>query len=114
MAPLADPDILSRFNAALSNWHVTGYVTAKKVALGWARRNLPDFALKTLGKLMLDALQAGEVPDQVRETRPEWNDWDYHYDFRLTWADRDIYVETILVDDDPTDPTIYIVSIHDA
>jgi hypothetical protein len=113
MAPLADPELLNRFNVALSNWHVTDYVTAKDLALEWAGRNLIGFTLKTLAKLMYDDLQAGSAPDQVRETRPEWNDRDYHYDFRLSWSGRSIYVETILLDDDPTDPTVHIVSVHD-
>jgi hypothetical protein len=34
--------------------------------------------------------------------------------FPLPVAGRLVYVETILVDDDPTDPTIHIVSMHDA
>jgi hypothetical protein len=56
----------------------------------------------------------GQRIDQVRETRPEWNDRDYHYDFRLPWAGRLLYIETILVDDDPSDPTIHIARIKDA
>lgn len=114
MPPLADPDILARFRAALDNWCVTDYVTAKDVALDWAGTNLPGFKLKDLAKLMHEHVGAGGEIDQVRERRPEYNDRDYHYDFRLSWAGRRIYVETILVDDDPTDPTIHVVSIHDA
>jgi hypothetical protein len=26
----------------------------------------------------------------------------------------DLYIETVLVEDDPDDPTIHVVSIHDA
>ncbi len=114
MAPLADPQILSCFQGVLSNCHVTGYVTVKTIALTWAAKNLPNFELKVLAKLMYEHVMNGERIDQVRETRPEWNDRDYHYDFRLEWAGRRIYIETVLVDDDPTDPSIDIVSIHDA
>jgi|GEM_PF-3023018 len=32
----------------------------------------------------------------------------------LPFADRLLYIETLLVDDDRRDPTIHIVSIHDA
>jgi hypothetical protein len=56
----------------------------------------------------------GGVIDQVPETRPEWSAWPFHYDFHLQLAGRDVYIETILKDDDPNDPTIRIVSIHDA
>jgi hypothetical protein len=114
MAPLADPQLLATFRAVLSNWYVTDHVTAKRVALEWAGNNLPGFCLKDLAKLMHYHVLAGGVIDQVRERRPEYNDRDYHYDFRLSWAGRPLYIETVLVDDDPTDPTIDIVSIHDA
>jgi hypothetical protein len=50
----------------------------------------------------------------VPETRPEWNDRPFHYELRIPIAGRLIYVETILIDDDPTDPVIRVVSIHDA
>ncbi len=113
MPPLADPHLLDCFKAILSNWHVTDYVTVEDQGLEWARDNLDNFALKVLAKIMRDHVQAGGSIDQIREKRPEYNDRDYHYDFRLFWADRKIYIETILVDDDPTDPTIHIVSIHD-
>jgi len=114
MAPLVDPQLLTCFKAVLSTWYVTDYVTAKDVALEWAGKNLPGFSLKDLAKLMNQHVLDGGVVDQVRERRPEYSDRDYHYDFRLSWAGRFIYIETVLVDDDPADPTIHIVSIHDA
>src|SRR5262245_26735498 len=101
MAPLADPQLLACFKAVLSNWHVTDYVTAKDEALEWAGKNLPGFQLQVLAKLPHDHVEAGGEVDQVRERRPEYNDRDYHYDFRLPWAGRRLYIETILVDDDP-------------
>jgi hypothetical protein len=114
MPPLQDPQIRACIIAVLSNWYVTDYVTAKGEALEWAGKNLSNFCLKDLAKLMHDHCANGEKIDQVRETRPEWNDRDYHYDLRLRWAGRLLYIETILVDDDPSDPTIHIVRIKDA
>ena len=111
MPPLQDPDLLRAFKAILSEWHVTGYVTAKDQALEWAGKNLPGFTLKTLAKLMNDHVAAGGEIDQVKETRPEWDDWPFHYDFRLPWEGRLLYIETILVDDDPSDPYLRIVRI---
>ncbi len=69
---------------------------------------------RDVAKAMFESLRRGEVINQVPETRTEWSMWPYHYDFRLQLAGRDVYVETILQDDDPNDPTIHIVSIHDA
>jgi hypothetical protein len=63
---------------------------------------------------MFSWFQAGGEIDQVPETRPEWNEQRYHYDFRIQIGDRLIYIETILVEDDPNDPTVHVVSIHDA
>jgi len=114
MAPLADPQILASFKAVLANWYVTDYVTIKDIALEWATTNCEGFKLKALAKVMHEHVETGGEIDQIRETRPEWNTRDFHYDFRLYLARRFLYVETILVDDDPKDPTIHIVSIHDA
>ena len=113
MPPLADPQLLDCFKGILSNWHVTGYVTAKDQALEWAADNLNGFTLKALARLMNEHILAGGDIDQVRETRQQYNDRDYHYDFRLFWVDSYIYIETILMDDDPADPILKIVSIHD-
>jgi hypothetical protein len=55
----------------------------------------------------------GEI-DQVRETRPQWSEHRFHYDFCLEAGGRLLYIETILVEDDPDDPTIHVVNIHDA
>lgn len=116
MASLNDPQIQAQFLAVSNNWNVTGYVTAKEVVLSWIAYNLPGHNLRAIAKLIYDHLQAGGRPDQVRERRPEYSDRDYHYDFRLSipGRQRQVYVETILVDDDPSDPTIHIVSMHDA
>jgi hypothetical protein len=62
---------------------------------------------------MHDHLQAGGVIDQVPESRPEWDTYPFHYDFRLKLGSRHVYIETILQDDDPKDPTVHVVSIHD-
>src|SRR5437870_5323049 len=111
MPPLEDPDLWARFKSILGNWYVTDYVTAKEEALEWAGKNLDGFTLKTLAKEMNEHVQAGGEIDQVRETRPEWNDWPFHYDFRLAWKGRRLFIETLLVDDDPSDPYLRIVRI---
>ena len=114
MPPLTDPAILAFFHSALSNWNVTDYVTEKDLVMEWRAKNLPRVALKAVAKLMFDHLQAGGVIDQTPETRPEWNDRPFHYDFRILVGGRRVYIETVLVDDDPTDPFVHIVSMHDA
>jgi hypothetical protein len=112
MPPLTDPDTLAAFKHVLANWNVTDYVTWKDVAAEWVGRNLPGLTLRDVARLLHDHVLAGGVIDQVRERRPEWSDRDFHYDFRVPAGGRLVYVETLLVDDDPTDPTVHIVSIH--
>lgn len=114
MARLQDPEILARYQSALSNWYVTGYVEWKDLARDWILANLDGIKPRWVAELMWQHVQAGGEIDQVPERRPEWSDYDYHYDLRLRIADRLLYIETVLLDDDPDDPTIRIVSIHDA
>jgi hypothetical protein len=113
MPPLTDPVILDQFKAVLANWNYTGYVTAKDVVLEWIANNLAGLTLKDVARAMEGHMARSDVIDQVPETRPEWSMWPFHYDFRLQLAGREVYLETILKDDDPKDPTIRIVSIHD-
>lgn len=113
MPPLSDAAILAQFRAVLANWNYTDYVTAKDIVLEWIAQNLGGRTLKDVARAMNNFLLAGGVIDQVPETRPAWTTWPYHYDFRLPLGGRNLYIETILQDDDPKDPTIDIVSIHD-
>jgi hypothetical protein len=113
MAPLQDPVLLARFRSALANWRVTGYVVWKDIALEWLRSHLEGTEPRQIALLMHQHVTAGGVIDQIAEHRPEWSDYDFHYDFRLPIAGRLIYIETVLVDDDPSDPILRIVSIHD-
>ena len=114
MPPLSDPMIMAQFRKVLAEWNCTGYVTAKEVARNWIASNLGGLDLKAVARAMHDFMLAGGVPDQAKETRPEWSIWPFHYDFRFTLGGKQLYIETILQDDDPDDPTIQIVSIHDA
>lgn len=114
MPPLTDPAIRAMYLSALGNWRYEGYITWKETALEWLAKELNGFPYRLVNELLLRHVAAGGEIDQVPERRPEWNDRDFHYDLRLPVAGRLLYVETILVDDDPDDPTIHVVSIHDA
>lgn len=114
MVPLADPVILAKFRHALEQWRFTGYVTWKAFARQWAERNLEGWTTRAIAEAIFQHVDVGGRIDQVRETRPEWTDDAYHYDFRIQIGNRLIYIETLLVEDDPSDPTVHVVSIHDA
>ncbi len=113
MPPLTDPIILGMFQQVLAEWRYTGYVTAKDTALDWIADNLSGLTLRDVARALYNHFQAGGAIDRQPEARPEWSAWPFHYDFRLTIGTRYVYVETVLQDDDPRDPTLHIVSIHD-
>ena len=114
MPPLEDPDLLARFRAVLENWRFAGYVAWNERATIWVKENLEEFTLRDLARLMWEHIEMGNPIYQVPERRAEWNMYDFHYDFRFRVNGRRIYIETILLDDDPDDPTIQVVSVHDA
>jgi hypothetical protein len=114
MARLLNPEILAKFQHALSRWQFTGYITWKPVARQWLEENLEGFTTRSIGEEMFRFFAADGEIDQVPETRSQWSEHRFHYDFRTDIGGRLLYIETILVDDDPNDPTIHVVSIHDA
>src|SRR5437764_5999898 len=114
MAPLQDSVILAQYRSALLNWWYFGYVSCRRIAEEWIANNLRKHTPRTIAALMYQHVEAGGEIDQVLERRPEWNDRPFHYDLRLLINNRLIYIDTILVDDDPNDPVIEIVSIHHA
>ncbi|HEY4760625.1 MAG TPA: hypothetical protein VIH42_08605 [Thermoguttaceae bacterium] len=113
MAPLSDPLIIAKIYQALSEWNCTGYITWKAIARAWVQANLEGMTTRAVGEEMFRFVDAGGQIDQVIESRPEWSEHRFHYDFRIPIAGRIPYIETILVEDDPEDPTIHVVSIHD-
>ena len=114
MARLTDPVIQAKLRHALSQWRFTGYITWKPTARQWLEQNVEGWTTRSVGEAMFRFFGAGGEIDQTRETRPQWSQERYHYDFRIEIAGRSLYIETILVEDDPDDPTVHVVSIHDA
>ncbi len=115
MAPLSDPRILAAFKRALEEGlRFAGYVTWRPRAQEWVRTELPNMTLKGIAELMYQHVDSGGEIDQVREAREQWLDFQFHYDLRLTIAGRRIYVETVLLSEDPSDLEIQVVNIHEA
>jgi hypothetical protein len=117
VARLTDPERLKCYLNALSNWRYTGYVQLTDFAEREFKRLGLGIEVRELQRLLAEFVERGGEIDQVEETRPEWRDWDYHYDLRLTISGRKLYVETRLLyrdANDPDDPVIIVVNIHDA
>jgi hypothetical protein len=114
MADAPDPDALARYKETLSHWRFRGYILWKAVAREWLDRELDGYTAEMIHELMHDYVAGGGTVHQVIERRPEYVAYRFHYDLRLPIGGRRIYIETVLIEDDEPDPTIRVVSIHDA
>lgn len=114
MGTITDPDAYAVYLTTLSYWRYRGYILWKQVAREWLDRELSGFTAEMINELMYNHVRSGGRMDQVIERRPEYVGYRFHYDFRLPISGRRIYIETILIEDDEPDPTIRVVSIHDA
>jgi hypothetical protein len=112
-----DPEARLRcFRSALRNWQVQGYLEFKKVAQRWLLDELPDWSLRDIRKEMHKFVEDGGLVDEQVERRPEYSHYEFHYDLRFKIAERAIYFETVLIvedADDPDDPIVLVVSVHD-
>ena len=114
MAPLRDPDILAQFRQALQLWDVTGYIVWTRGALERLHDQMDGYTIREVGRLMYEHVVGGGEIDQVKESRHEFSEYAFHYDFRFAIERRLMYIETRLIDDDPDDPVICVVNIHPA
>lgn len=117
LAPLTDPTRLEAYKDALANWNFKDYIQFEltETAYAWVTRELGNISLKELGRLMHEYVAAGGEIDEVRETRPEWSDYEFHYDLRFTIQDKPVYIETRLNYNMPVvldESTILVVNIH--
>lgn len=117
MARLTDPERLQCYLNALANWRFEGYIRLTPFAEEAFKRLKLGMPERQFRQLLYEYVQRGGEIDEVKETRPEWSDWTYHYDLRPIINGRTLYVESRLDykdPHDPDDPLIVIVNIHDA
>ncbi len=117
MAPLVDPTRLAAYKDALANWAFEGFVQFEltATAYAWIKREFTSVTLREISRLMHECVDAGGEIDEVRETRPQWADYEFHYDLRFTILDKPVYLETRLDFTLPLVPdnsTIVVVNIH--
>ena len=118
MSRLTDPIRLAAFTNALRNWNVVGYVRFEltQTAHQWIRREFDGVTLKDLGRLMHEYVEGGGEIDEVRETRPEWQDEHaFHYDLRFSIQGKPVYLESRLYYREPMvvdDSWILVVNVH--
>lgn len=114
---MTNPDRLAAFQDALSNWCFDGYIRFEltETAYRWVKRELESMSLKEIGRLMNEYVAQGGIIDEVRETRPEWADFDFHYDLRFVIENTPVYIESRLKFELPLKPdssVVVVVNIH--
>lgn len=114
---LTDDDSLRAYRDALSNWPHTGFVEFEltEMAYSWLRRELDGITTRELSRLMWEYVDGGGIIDEVRETRPEWSHYAFHYDLRFPIQGKLVYVETRLIYEPPFKPdnsVILVVNVH--
>ncbi len=65
---------------------------------------------------MYEYVAAGGEIDEVRETRADWKEHEFHHDLRFTIQDIPVYIETRLIYRLPVVPDeslIEVVNIHE-
>jgi hypothetical protein len=118
VAPLTDPSRLGAYKDALGNWNFKGFIQFEltESAYNWIKRELSNTTLKEIGRLMHEYVETGGKIDEVRETRPEWSDYEFHYDLRFSIHKQPVYIECRLNCQPPLGPdrsTILVVNIHE-
>jgi hypothetical protein len=104
------------FRNALRNWKFRGYVRFKPRVEEWLKKELPELTLLEIARELHLYVEGGGEIDEQEERRPEWDDYEFHHDLRVPIGGRRIYFETLLFcedADDPDDPVIEVVSVHD-
>jgi hypothetical protein len=117
MARLTDPDTLARYKQALTEWEVKGAIVLEgRRAHGGLRTTLEGMTVAEFKEALYRFVchENGEI-DQVKEEREGWcEQWEWHYDLRLTINGVKVYVETRLHPESfasREDPTVLVVQI---
>jgi hypothetical protein len=105
------------YRNALRNWLYDGYIVPKKRVEEWLRQELPEFLWRDIRAELFRYVEAGGEIDEQAETRPEFVHYEFHFDLRVEIGGRRLYFETVLEirkdPDDPDDPMIVVVNVHD-
>lgn len=115
MAPLEDPRLVAAIHNALEEGlRFSGYVTWNQRSQQAVRTELPGYTTKAVAEMMYEHVAEDGKVDQVRETREEYLEHRFHYDFRIEIEGRKMYIQTVLLNDDPDDPELHVVNLHPA
>jgi hypothetical protein len=116
---LTDADRLAAYLDAINNWVVEGCVSFDRLSKEGAKY-LRELGVKQreLKELMYEYVAGGGEIDEVREKSKD-SEFDFHYDLRIKFQGKRVYIETRMDPDYPRTPleslesTIYVVNVHD-
>jgi hypothetical protein len=112
-----DPEVrLRAYRNALRNWKFEGYIVHKRRVEEWLRNELPEYSWREICRELYQYVDNGGEIDEQQERRPEYAHYEFHYDLRLRIGGRHLYFETVLLcedADEPDDPMIEVVNVHD-
>jgi hypothetical protein len=108
------------YRNALRNWNFRGYIRFKQRVERWLQVELPGLQLLEIARELYQFVEdGGEIDEQV-EKRPlecaEDDAQEFRYDLRVMIGRRRVYFETVLLcedADDPDEPMIVVVNVHD-
>jgi acyl-CoA reductase-like NAD-dependent aldehyde dehydrogenase len=109
MPPLDDEAIRQKIRIAFEE-RTSGGVRWRQVASESARKEL-DATPDEIGDLIHQHLVERKKIQQVKETRTEYAHRDFHYDFYIAVASKDVYMETVLTEE-RMGPVVTVVSLH--
>ena len=116
MPKLENPGIIALFVTAFTEAQACGeLIRWKQSAIENMFRDFAGYTPDHVENLILSHLNSGGKIQEVKETRPEYLDFRFHYDFVVTdplSKNEKVYIETVITCDDPELPEILIVSCH--
>ena len=119
MARLTDPDILARYQQALTDWRIEGAIQLIGRAHAGLRTTVEGMTVQEFKEALYRFVceQGGEI-DRVKEQREPWREqWEWHFDLRPTLHGVTVYVETRLYPESLAsneEPIIKVVQIKPA
>jgi hypothetical protein len=116
MLPEDQEGRLRCYRNALRNWNFRAYIQFKPIVEAWLANELSGYSLREIAHGLHAHVEAGGAIDEQKERRAEYVSYEFHYDLRVNFGGRRIYFETIMLcddADDPDDPQIEVVSVHD-
>jgi len=113
MPPLEDPTIREKILEALSHSESGEHVQFTRQAESGRLDTIPRVTKARLVDVVRQWTSAGKKINQAKEHRePYCRHHEYHYDFKIKFGEKLIYIETVLDQSRNDYPELIVVNIH--